>query len=77
MIRSGGEEEMANNNDIRKNGSGYYDPTAYQAIQNIDASDDERFRSLLNTIFAICELSDFHIEERIVIKDKRTGKIWR
>lgn len=24
-----------------------------------------------------CELSDFHIEERIVIKDKRTGKVWR
>lgn len=67
---------MANDNDIRKNGSGYYDPTAYQAIRNIDA-DDERFHKLLDTIFAICELSDFHIEERIVIKDKRTGKIWR
>ena len=26
---------------------------------------------------ALCELSDFHIEERIVIKDKRTGRIWR
>lgn len=76
MIRSGGEAEMANDNDIRKNGSGYYDPTAYQAIRNIDA-DDERFHKLLDTIFAICELSDFHIEERIVIKDKRTGKIWR
>lgn len=76
MIRSGGKAEMANDNDIRKNGSGYYDPTAYQAIRNIDA-DDERFHKLLDTIFAICELSDFHIEERIVIKDKRTGKIWR
>lgn len=67
---------MANDNDIRKNGSGYYDPTAYQAIRNVDA-DDERFHKLLDAIFAICELSDFHIEERIVIKDKRTGKIWR
>lgn len=67
---------MANDNDIRKNGSGYYDPTAYQAIRNTEA-DDERFHKLLDTIFSLCELSDFHIEERIVIKDKRTGKIWR
>lgn len=65
--------------DLRKNTEGYSDPTAYAAMKNLDreASDDERFHALLNTIFAICELSDFHIEERIVIKDKRTGKIWR
>lgn len=62
-------------NDIKKNGSGYVDPTAYHAIQN--SRDEERFYKLLSTIFDICELSGFHIEERIVIKDMRTGKIWR
>lgn len=67
---------MANDNDLRRNASGYYDPTAYQAIRNADA-DDERFHKLLNTIFTICELSGFHIEERIVIKDVETGRIWR
>lgn len=63
-------------NDIKKNGEGYFDPTAYEAIRNAD-KDDERFHKLLDTIFTLCELSDFHIEERIVIKDKRTGKVWR
>lgn len=65
-------------NDLRKNASGYYDPTAYKAIMKADANEDtERFHKLLDTIFTICELSDFHIEGRLVIKDKRTGKVWR
>lgn len=62
--------------DLRKNADGYFDPTAYQAIRNVEA-DEERFHKLLDMIFTICELSDFHVEERIVIKDKRTGRIWR
>ncbi len=63
--------------DLRKNAEGYSDPTVYMALRNIERNDEERFRKLLDTIFALCELSDFHIEERIVIKDKRTGRIWR
>lgn len=70
-------------NDIRRNGSGCADPTAYKAIRNVmkeekkKSGSDQRFEDLLKAIFTICELSDFHIEERIVVKDKRTGKIWR
>lgn len=67
---------MPKNDDIRKNGSGYSDPTAYKAIKNAEL-EETRFQKLLDTIFNICELSGFHIEERIIIKDKRTGKIWR
>ena len=69
-----------NDNDLKRNGSGYFDPTAYKAIKRIENDSDpdaERFHKLLNSIFNICELSDFHIEERLVIRDKRTGKIWR
>ena len=72
-----------NDNDIKKNGSGYYDPTAYNAIKNVankersfDKSDEE-FYKLLNSIFDICELAGFHIENRIVLREKETGKIWR
>lgn len=64
----------------RKNAEGYSDPTAYEAIRNAERSaeaDDDRFHKLLDTIFTICELAGFHIEERIIIKDKKTGKIWR
>ncbi len=62
--------------DLRRNDEGYLDLTAYEAMRNIER-DEDRFHKLLDTIFALCELSDFHIEERIVIKDKRTGKVWR
>lgn len=67
-------------NDERKNSEGYSDSTAYYAIKNAErdtSADDERFHKLLDSIFNICELSGFHIEGRIVIKDKKTGKVWR
>lgn len=67
---------MARDDEIRKNASGYSDPTAYMAIKNVE-NEDERFRKLLDTIFNICELSDFHLEERIVLRDKNTGKVYR
>lgn len=67
---------MARDEDIRKNASGYSDPTAYQAIKNVDG-DDEKFHKLLDTIFNLCELSGFHLEERIVLRDKNTGKVYR
>lgn len=71
---------MERENDLKKNGSGYIDLTAYNAIKNIDrvsSEDAERFRKLLDTIFNICELSGFHVEEHIILKDLKTGKVWR
>ena len=68
-------------NDIRKNGEGYSDPTAYKAIKRTMERDKDcdmdRFHKLLYAIRDICELADFGIEERLVLRDKRTGKIWR
>lgn len=73
---------MGKGDNLSRNGSGYYDPTAYQAMKNVmedESSFDEsdRFHQLLETIFYITELAGFHIEGRIVIKDKKTGRIWR
>lgn len=45
----------------RKNAEGYSDPTAYQALKNIE-TEEERFHKLLHMIFDICALSDFEIE---------------
>lgn len=61
--------------DIRYNKEGYPDPTAYNVLRK--EKEEERFRRLIATIFYICENAGFHIEERIVIRDKRTGRIWR
>lgn len=65
--------------DPRRNSSGYMDFTAYEAIRRADREIDAeaRFRKLLSTIFYICDLAGFHIEGRLEIKDKKTGKIWR
>ena len=69
--------------DLSRNGSGCYDPTAYKAMKRVEADerkygrDYERFYNLLNTIFYICELAGFHVEGRIVLTDKKTGKVWK
>ena len=60
--------------ELRKNGEGYPDPTAYEAIKRAE-SDYERYKKLLGCIYRIGELSDFYIED-ITIRDKRTGKTW-
>ena len=65
-----------NDRDLRKNAEGYSDPTAYEAIKNID-KEDARFHKLLYTIFYICNIAGFEIEGRIVLVDKKTGRIWR
>ena len=65
--------------DPRRNASGYLDMTAYKAIEKVDreADAEARYKKLLSTIFYICDLAGFHIEGRITIKDKKTGKVWR
>lgn len=69
-----------NNKDLRRNGSGCPDPTAYEAIKRVDAEmalEFERHHKLIGCILRICELSGFAVEERIVVKDLRTGKVWK
>ena len=65
-----------NDRDLRKNAEKYSDPTVYEAIKNID-KENERFHKLLRTIFYICDIAGFEIEGRIVLVDKKTGRIWR
>ncbi len=64
------------NDNPRRNQEGYLDPTAFEALRNIE-EEDNRFHRLLHTLFYICELAGFEIEGRIVLLDKKTGRIWR
>ena len=57
------------------NASGCKDMTAYNAIENIES--EKRLKKLLAQIFQVCNKYGFHLEERIVVRDKKTGKIWR
>jgi hypothetical protein len=71
--------------ELKKNSKGYPDPTAYEAIKKVEKSEkelarkqeDERFHKLLNNIFSMCELAGFKLEGRIILKDIKTGRVWR
>ena len=67
---------MNNKNDVKKNASGYSDPTATEAITHADEAYD-RFNKLLGIIFKLCEISGFHLESKIIVRDNKTGKILR
>ena len=59
----------------RKNSEGYSDPTAYQAMMNLEI-EELRFKKLLD-FKDVCDLADFEIEGRVVLIDKRSGRVWR
>lgn len=66
-----------------KNHEGYPDETAYKAIKNTEGEKDlptleeqKRFFELLNTLKHIIDISNFDLEEKIVLKDKQTGRVW-
>lgn len=62
------------------NGSHYLDRTAHDAIKNIEDQEayaEMRYKTFLKTIFNICKLSGFYIENRLELKDLETGKTWR
>lgn len=61
--------------DPRKNASGCSDPTAYQAIQNID-EEEEEFKKLYRTLRYICNVAGFEFAGRVCISNKESGRVW-
>lgn len=70
------------NDDIKKNGSGIYDPTAYHAIRNFKGvinpsqKESKKFHNFLEGVWKICDDYGYHLEGHIVVTDVKTGKIW-
>ena len=64
---------------VKKNSSGYNDPTAYAAITKVDYElyRLDKAKKLIETILNMCSLSGFKLEEKIVLRDKKTGRIFR
>lgn len=68
-----------------KNADGYNDPTVDKAFSNVlkkSVSEQElkalaRLKKLMRFLRFTAGEFGFEIEERIVLRDKRTGKIWR
>ncbi len=67
---------MPKGDDLTRNASGYYDPTAYVAIKKVDEA-SERFYKLLHIIFYICKIAGFELKGRITLVDLETGRIWK
>ena len=62
--------------ELKRNGSGYYDPTAWKAMKNI-TTDKKRVSKVIETLQSVAHLAGFEIEGRIVLRDKKSGEIWR
>lgn len=60
-------------------GRSHNDPTADRAIGNTyrEQLEDDKFKKCIGTIRYICDLAGFKIEGRIVLRSKKTGRIWR
>lgn len=78
---------MAKGDNLAKNASGYADPTACKAIRKVDRdraaeeaewwNSKNRLDDLLDCLKYIIEASDFELEGRIILKDKKTGRVWK
>ena len=62
--------------ELKRNGSGYKDPTAEKALKSIVAN-EKKVTKLIKTIQAVAHLAGYDIEGRIVLIDKKTGEVWR
>ena len=74
---------MGNNNKPWLNGSGCPDPTAYEALKRVHVEErlshriDADAHTVVTTIKSILNLAGFELVERIQIRHKKTGKIFR
>lgn len=57
-----------------RNSEHYPDPTAGIAIRNIE---DERVRKVIRQVKVILQQNDIELLNRIQVKDKRTGRIYK
>ncbi len=70
---------MANKNP-HFNASGCPDPTAYEALKPIvkeDAELENKVHFLIKVLKFIISQSDFELLNRIEVKDKRSGRVFR
>lgn len=74
---------MGNNGKPWLNDSGCPDPTAYEAMKHIQNEEkrlnhvDSNAHMVVTTIKNILDLAGFELVERIQIRHKKTGKIYR
>ena len=69
---------MAQHYNPKKNQEGYDDPTTYTAMKNVDNDPEKKeVVGLLKVLNKIASYAGFYIENRIVLRNIKTGKTWR
>lgn len=66
--------------DPRKNSEGYSDPTAYEGMKPIIAEENALYRemsTLISVLKFIIDKSGFELVNRIEIKHKKTGRVFK
>lgn len=66
--------------DPRKNAEGYTDPTAYNGMKKVVKEEDDadkRASELVGVLKFIIRAAGFELIERIQLKDRRTGRVYR
>lgn len=69
-------QNLGDNEDLKRNGSGYIDPSAYAALKNI-SNEERRVSRLIKSIRMIAHLCGYDITNRIELKNLSTGRRWR
>lgn len=59
------------------NSSGCYDPTAMEAINNLNKDRVKTARDVIKTMQTIAHIGGFEVVNRIQLRDKESGEIWR
>ena len=65
---------------LHKNAEGYRDPTAGAAMSKILREENERQRrvtALVGVLKYIIDAAGFELQERIVLKDRKSGREYR
>lgn len=71
---------MSEHRNPKFNSEGYYDPTAYEGTKDIikeEAIHQKRVNDLVFVLKYIIDKAGFQMGNRVILRDKKTGKEFR
>lgn len=72
--------EVRETSNPYKNSEQYPDPTAHDAIKNIEEkekAEQARFGKFIHTVLCMCDIAGYEVQGRITLIDKKSGRIWK
>ena len=63
--------------DLKRNGSGYIDPTMYKAVTKVEKERRDLASKVIKTLKNVAHLAGFEIVGRLTLRDTRSGEIFK